>query len=91
MKKLCRITDPINNLSNERSGTDLLFPKIDLWIAWYISTQCGMVLPHTNYTMKPVDGILRTVWFGLLELNVFVTVTDISRPCQPKKLIPLLP
>ena len=30
--------------------------------------------------------------FGLLEFNVsFVTVTDVSRPCQPKKLIPLLP
>ena len=32
------------------------------------------------------------VWFGLLEFNVsFVTVTDISRPCQLQKLIPLLP
>ena len=29
---------------------------------------------------------------GLLEFNVsFVTVMDISRPCQPEKLIPLLP
>ena len=28
----------------------------------------------------------------LLQFNIlFVTVTDISRPCQPQKLIPLLP
>ena len=34
-------------------------------------------------------------WFCILGQNffetLFVTVTDISRPCQPDKLIPLLP
>ena len=33
--------------------------------------------------------IMMSLFVGVKRL--FVTVTDISRPCQPEKLIPLLP
>ena len=40
-----------------------------------------------HMTELPQD--LFCLFVGVLRL--FVTVTDISRPCQPEKLIPLLP
>ena len=46
-----------------------------------------------RYSKTCLQGKLRWVWFGLFEFNVPLSQywTDISRPCQPEKLIPLLP
>ena len=45
-----------------------------------------------KYTTVMTKKLQNLPQIGLLEFNVsFVTVTDISRPCQPEKLIPLLP
>ena len=61
-----------------------------------VSQRLGIDIEHQHYLVSQISQTKTMkqssfIWFGLLEITVsFVTVTDISRQCQPEKLIPLL-
>ena len=92
------IKSHLNGLTSEREKVDFIFSHLNKRPC----TELRVQVDRGKATTKQVFDILRKtyavkesnielqVWFVGVE-RLFVTVLDISRPCQPEKLIPLLP